>query len=173
MSKKTINILIIAITVLCLSIGACVYLLYEIDKKGLLLEEQIAILAENNSKEETYLNIKRTVQETEIERNNIVDKFFRDENDAINFLNEIESMAPSLGLVFKTEALDNVTDKDKKVQAIKMSFVYSGDMKTVMNFTKLMENIPYHSYIESLTLKESSNNIWEGKITISISVKPS
>ncbi len=173
MSKKTINILISAITVLFLSIGVCIYFFYEINEKGVLLEEQIAILAENNSKEETYLNIKKTVQETEMERANIVGKFLKDENDAIDFLNEIESMAPSLGLVFKTEALDNVSDENKKVQAIKMSFVYSGDMKTVMNFTKLMENIPYHSYIESLTLNESANNNWEGKITIIISVKPS
>ena len=174
MSKKTINNLIISIIVLTMSIGVCAYLFYEIDRKGVQLEEQVAILAENNSKENTYLNIKRTVQETEEERSSIANKFFKDENNnAINFLNEVESMAPSFGLDFKTEALDSVVDKDKKVQAIKMSFVYSGNKTAVMNFTKLMENIPYHSYIESLFLKELSADVWEGKMTLIVSVKPS
>lgn len=173
MSEKTIKNLIYSTIVLFFSVGVCLYLFYEIDEKGLLLEEQVAILAENNSKEETYLNIKRTVQETEKERANIVGKFFKDENDAINFLNDIETLAPSLGLAFQTKDLDSVIDKDKKTQAIKMSFVYSGNKDVVMDFTELMEKIPYHSYIDSLNLKELSDGLWEGKITILISVKPS
>jgi hypothetical protein len=154
-----------------MSTGA--FLAYEISRQGLLLEEQVTILAENNSKEETYLNIKRTVQETEKERAEIASKFFKDENDSIYFLNTIETIAPNLGLSFKTESLDDVTDKDKKSQSIKMTFVYSGKESSVLAFTKMMENIPYHSYIDTLSLKELEAGLWEGKITILVSVKPS
>lgn len=173
MSKKTIHAFIFSVLIFLGSLSACLYLFYEIDRQGVRLEEQVTILAQNNSKEEIYRNIKRTVQETETERGEIANKFFKDENDAISFLNEVESIAPSFGLDFKTKDLGTVSSKDDKLQSIKMTFVYKGNEDKVMNFTKLMENIPYHSYVGSLSLKELSEDEWEGELTILISIKPS
>ena len=42
-----------------------------------------------------------------------------------------------------------------------------------MDFSKMMENIPYQSSIESLSLKEVSDGEWEGKTTILILIQPS
>lgn len=173
MGNKTKNILIASISLAFFSIGLCSYMIYEIDVKGLQLEEQVKILAENNSKEELYLNIRRTIQETEADRNSINNKFFKSEDDSIDFLSEIESLAPTLGLVLSTKALEPVLGEDKKPQSLKMSFVYSGNKEAVLGFTKMLGNLQYHSYLESLTLKKSTGNNWEGNVTLLISIDPS
>lgn len=171
MSTKTKNVFVIAIILIFFSVGICSFLLYEIKKQGLLLEEQVAILNENNNKEAAFLNIKRAVQETEAERQEIAGKFFATENHTITFLNEIDKLALAGGFSIETKSLDEVFNSEKKLEFVKVSFAYSGLKEKVLDFTELMENIPYYSYVESLSFKKISDNNWEGKITILISVQ--
>lgn len=171
MGKKTKNILILSIIIFIFSIGTCLFLFLEINNKGVALENQMAILAENNNKESIYLNLRRTINETEEERKSISDKFFTDENEVISFLGEIESLAPEMGLDLKTQDLDRVSDKEKKSEYLKIVFTYKGNKTNVTNFVKLMENIPYHSYINDLSLKKISDGSWEGRLTIFITIQ--
>ncbi|MBP9836762.1 MAG: hypothetical protein KBC78_02920 [Candidatus Pacebacteria bacterium] len=173
MGAKTKNIFITSILITVLSVGTCSFLIYQIGAKGVLLEEKVKILAENNSKEESYLSIRRTIQETESERGEINSKFFKGEDDSIVFLTQIESLAPKLGLVFATKSLDPVVDENNKLQSIKMSFTYSGKKDSVLDFTKMLENIQYHSYLENLTLKKDTEDNWSGAVTLLISIDPS
>ncbi len=173
MGTKTKNIFIFSILLSAISIGMCFFLVYQIEAKGVLLEDKVKILAVHNNREESYINIKRTIQETEAERSKINDKFFKSEDDSIVFLNEIESLAPKLGLVFTTKSLDPVVDENKKLQSIKMSFAYSGKKTSVMDFTKMLENLQYHSYLENLILKKDSEDNWSGEVSLLISIDPS
>lgn len=173
MGSKTKKILIVTLFLAFSSSGLCLFLFYQIKAKGMLLEEQVKILAENSSKEKVYLDIKRTIQETENDRNYINSRFFKNENDSINFLNEIESLAPQLGLDFKTKGLDTILDENKKSKTVKMSFTYSGRENSVMDFTKMLENLEFHSYLENLSLKKNNENLWEGSVTLLISIDPS
>lgn len=173
MGSKTKKILFGAILFTVFSVSLCAFLVYQIKNKGMLLEEQVRILAENNSKEKVYLDVKRTIQETEMERSYINSRFFKDENDSINFLNEIENLAPQLGLEFKTKSLETILDENKKPQSLKMSFTYIGKESTVRDFTKMLENLQYHSYLENLSLKKSNDSNWEGNATLYISIDPS
>jgi len=170
MNTKTKNILIISVVTVLFFVSSLTFLVFEINKRGLLLEEQNALLVENNRKESTYFSIRRTIHETEEEREQLSNKFFKDDNDSITFLNEIESLASGFGLVLKTDALEIVTEEGKS-SAVKMVFVYNGTKNKVINFTKIMENLPYHSYVESFSFKEISVGNWEGKITLLVTME--
>lgn len=173
MSKNTKNTFVISLISATLSVGFCIFFIFEIKAQGLHLEDQVAIIAEYNSKELSYLNIKKIITETENERKQISSKFFKNDDDTIYFLNDIETLAPKMGLVLKTDSLEPVVDVKKDLKFIKITFSYKGQKNAIMDFSKMMENIPYQSSIESLSLKEVSDGEWEGKTTILILIQPS
>lgn len=170
MAPNTKKILILSVITAMVSVGTLSFFVYKINSQGILLEEQLRILSENNTKESAYLKLQRLAQETEIERGLLANSFFRQEEDSINFLGEIESLASTLGLSFKTESLDKVVEKSTNKEYIKISFVYSGQKDVVYKFSKLMEYVPYHSVVESLSFRKVEDNNWEGKLAISITL---
>lgn len=173
MSTSTKRTLIISIITMILATTVLSFLWYDIKKKSLALDKQVEILRENNSKELAYLNINRTVKDTQEDRNSINSRFFKSTDDTIYFLNEIEALAKKFGLDFETIGLDDVEGENKKIQAVNIIFKYSGDKENVIEFTKLIENIPYHAYAETLSLHEITGNIWQGEISIFVTVQSS
>lgn len=170
MSTKTKKLFIVSLIVASFCIVAVVLFGLRIQAESVKLEEQIAILTESNTKESAYVRLKRLVQDTEPERALLASSFFKDEGDSIIFLGEIETLASSLGLTLETEALDKVINETDKSEAIRMSFVYEGAKETVMAFSSLMEVTPYHSMVESLSLRKLNNDSWQGELTILISI---
>jgi hypothetical protein len=43
----------------------------------------------------------------------------------------------------------------------------------VLTFTKLLEEIPYHSMVDSLTLRKLHSSEWEGRLKLNITLLPS
>lgn len=170
MTSKTKKILVVAVISAVFSVSALSFFIYKINSQGILLEEQIKALSENTTKESAYLRLQRLVMETESERVLLASSFFRQEGDSITFLSEVETLASTLGLSLKTESLDKVVDKESGKEYVKISFVYSGQKDTVYKFSKLLEYVPYHSMIDSLSLRKDSGNNWEGKLSISITL---
>lgn len=170
MSTKTKKIFIISLTAAVISIVAVALFGFRIQAEGVKLEEQIAILTESNTKESAYVRLKRLVQDTESERMLLASSFFKDEGDSIIFLGEIETLAAALGLTLETEALDKVVNETDKSEAIRMTFAYEGAKDTVLMFSRLMEVVPYHSQVESLTLNKLTNENWQGELTVLISI---
>lgn len=168
MSTKTKKILITSIITASVTVGILVSFLVEIRSRGAQLEKQISILTENNSKESTSVRIKRLVQETEEQRQVLKNNFFANESQSISFLSETEKLARNLGLSLKTEALDKVVDPVTGTETIKIVFVFNGQKSTVQQFSEILEVIPYHSSVDSLSLRKQLNNNWEGRATISI-----
>ncbi len=169
MGTKTKKIFIISVITALVSIAVLVFFSYEIQNQGVRLEEQIAILTESNTKESAHVRLNRLVQDTESERALLASSFFKDEGDSILFLGEIETLAGALGLSLKTEELDKVVDEEKR-ESIRMTFSYDGAKDTVFTFSKLMEVTPYHSRVESLSLRKLTNENWQGTLTILISI---
>lgn len=172
MNSRTKQILIGSISLLILAISACVFFIYEIEAKGSLLQSYISESDKRLAEEASFIRISRLVQETEENRKVIASSFFADEGDSISFLGEIESFADSIGLDLKTENLNKVSSADKKTEYITMTFVYSGEEKTVRDFNRLLEQIPYHSSIESLSLRRNTDGSYEGELTLHITLLP-
>jgi hypothetical protein len=172
MNTTTKNTLLIASIILLFSAGTCLFFVYKINDQGTKLDEYIKALDERQAQESSFIRISKLVLETEKERAEIASAFFSDEGDSITFLGEIESFAASIGLDLKTENLNKIIGSDKKTEYITMTFVYSGEEKQVLDFNQLLENIPYHSQVESLSIKKRTGNEWESRLTLHIMIQP-
>ncbi|HMO77889.1 MAG TPA: hypothetical protein PKA42_00095 [Candidatus Paceibacterota bacterium] len=170
MSTKTKKILTTSIITAAVTVGILGLFFNEIRARGSELEQQISILTENNTKESTSVRVKRLVQETEQDRLALNNNFFANESQSISFLNEIELLARNLGLSLKTEALDKVVDPANGAERIKMVFVFNGQKSTVLRFSEILEVVPYHSSVDSLTLRKQPDGNWEGRAAISITI---
>lgn len=163
MNKKTKQILATSIMTLAVSLCIFSFLLLFIQKQGDRLEEKVKLLEENNQKEASYLSVNRIANETVAERVRLEAKFVDGEAEMITFLSKMEQLAPTFGLTLKTKNIDTVVGADKKQEAIKVVFAYTGEKTGVIKFTELIENLPYHSYVDSLSLKEINGDLWEGE----------
>lgn len=173
MNTTTKNTLLLASFILLLSAGTCLFFVYKINDQGTKLDEYIKALDERQAQESSFIRISKLVLETEKERAEIASAFFSDEGNSITFLGEIESFANSIGLKLKTENLNKITGADKKTEYITMTFVYSGEKEQVLSFNQLLENIPYHSQIQSLSMRKGGANGWESRLTLHIMIQPS
>ena len=171
MGNKTKQTLIIAVVTLVVTAGLCLFLFNEIRTQTLVIEEKVAVMSENNAKEAAFNHLNKLVKDTKEERERIADVFLHDESESIRFLNEIETLAPTFGLTFKTDALEKNKDEKSKEEYIKMAFSYSGAKEAVLKFTELIETIPYHSQVDALSLRETSAGNFEGKISIRITIQ--
>lgn len=117
------------------------------------------------------MRISRLVQETETKRASVEKAFFKDESDSIAFLGEVESLAESINLELETADLNKVTDPKDASEYITMTFTYTGTEGLVREFTRLLENVPYHAWVNALSLRKSSNGLWEGQLTLFITIK--
>ncbi len=173
MNSHTKQILFIALGLFCIATATFVFMYLQINKLGEKLSIYTTAITENNTLEEKYIKINRIVQETADDRVNLDRAFFSDESESISFLGDIENLARSIGLDLKTDNLDKVKDNESGLESITMTFSYTGQKNQVMNFTRLLEEIPYHSKITSLSLQQNPNDSWTGNLTILISIKPS
>jgi hypothetical protein len=173
MNSHTKQILIATSVLFLGTLAVFVFLLNQVGKQGNKLEEYTKALSEKNAQEAAFIRVSRLVDETETQRSALANAFFADESDSIGFLGEIETFASSIGLKLKTDGLDKITLPGTKQEAITMTFVYSGNRDQVMDFTRLLETIPYHSQVESLSISKNISGVWEGNLTLIISIKPS
>lgn len=169
MTNRTKSLFISSVITAVVAISATGYFFYLIQGKAATLDQQVKIVTENNAKESTFIRLKKIAQETEVERAQLSSHFFKHEGDSISFLGEMESLAAASNLALKTEALDKVAGKDGD-EYIKVLFSYEGSKTSVMNFSKLMEVLPYHSKVESLRLEEFGQGSWRGQVTVLITI---
>lgn len=142
---------------------------YEIIKQGKNLEEQKVTLIENKNKEAEFFSIQRLLRETEGERDFLAENFFRDQNDIVIFLDNLDKLALDFNLTLDTESLEKTESEDGQLLT-KISFSFSGNKNRVMGFSELLENIPYLSFIESLNLKQTDGGVWKGKTILVVTM---
>ena len=172
MNATTKKILLLSLSILLLSAGSCLYFVYKINDQGTKLDEYIKALDEKRAQEASFIRISKLVSETEDEREAVSSAFFSDEGDSITFLGDLESFASAIGLDLKTENLNKITGADKKTEYITMTFVYSGNKEQILDFNQLLENIPYHSLVNSLSIRKNGDDTWESSLTLYIMIQP-
>lgn len=146
------------------------FVFFEIFEKGDKLEQQKNILAENKSKETDYFKAQRLLRESEENRKNLSAKFFYGENDIVVFLDSLDRLALDFGLDLETESLERVED-DKKNKITKITFNFSGAEEKVIAFSELLENIPYHSYLDNLNIKRTELGLWKGRTVLVVTMQ--
>ena len=143
MSKITIRNLIISCTLLGLALGVFVFMIFQTQAQGKLLVEHIQTLNTEQQQVDSYYKLQKVSDESKVDREKIISYFLREEGDTIDFLNQIETLAPQVGVVLKTDSLEKSTDKATGASGIDVSLSFSGEEKRVQTFIKVLERLPY------------------------------
>lgn len=171
MTNKTKQFFILSIMVAGVSAVVVSFLYTQIQKQIKSLDQTVTSLTAETAKESAQVKLVRLVKDTETDRAIIGSYFFGSEGDSVSFISNVEALATAIGLTRTTESIDKVTDPATKAEMVKMVFRVSGEKEKVVGFLKLMETTPYHSLVESFDLSSSAPNIWQGKITMSVTIK--
>lgn len=172
MNSRTKKFLIVLSIILLLLIVTFVITFIQLLSSGDKLTGEIETLKERNSKEASFNRINALVQETVDERGEIDALFFADESDSITFLNEIEKLAKENNLNLETKSLATVLAEDNGTELVKIDFSFSGTRTQIDAFTTLLENIPYHSMLDTLSLRNNQGDNWTGAVTLLVTIQP-
>jgi O-succinylbenzoate synthase len=89
-------------------------------------------------------------------------------SDSIDFLNQVEALAPSMNVALKTDSLEEVTDKKTGVKSIDVKFVFSGSRNSVERFINTLEHLPYLSQVTSVSLVSKDGVTVEARLAIKV-----
>jgi hypothetical protein len=172
MSRLTIKHIITASGLLIFAAAMCGFAVYEISDKGNLLREQVAVLVAEQAQENSYYRLQRVFEDTKDTRAHLDTYFLKQSSESINFLNQVETIAPQAGVELKTENLEEFTDKKSGAKWIDVKFSFSGTQENVERFVRILERLPYFSQITSMSLKSRDVDDWQANITMRIFLSP-
>ena len=168
MSSSTIRNGIIA-TVLILIAGSVFGLMvYQVVAEGAQLTEQVAALEAERAQEASYLRLQRQAELTTDERSQLQSHFLQQEGDSVDFLNQVEQLAPTAGVVLETSGLDLLTDPLDESEWITVTFTFSGSQMAVQRFIKILETLPYVQQVTAVTLTAHSGTNWQAELTMQV-----
>jgi len=119
---------------------------------------------------EMCIRDRRIAEETQEERLQLESYFLLKESDSIDFLNNIESIAPQAGVVLQTSSLDTVVDPSDNSQWIEVDFSFSGSRSRVREFVEVLEELPYVSRMMSLNVTMQNQGQWQAEVTMRVRV---
>lgn len=170
MSKNTKKNLILSLLLLVLAAAALIYMLTVVDAKSQQLKDSLEVIAERQAQESSQLRLQRTAEESAADREKLANYFFRQEGDSIYFLNLVETYARKMNVHYETKDLEPITDPKTNAALVAINFTYSGTYKDVTTFTQVLENLPYVSEIQSLSLQARSSTDWLATATMLVNM---
>ena len=112
--------------------------------------------------------MQRTSNNTLQTREELQSYYLDSQSDSINFLNFIEAQAAATGVELTTNSPTEVVNDDGTFLSV--DYEFTGSLSRVENFIKQLENIPYVSQLESLSLSQKSSSVWEARVTIMVNI---
>lgn len=170
MSSVTIRNLVISLILFAVSAGLFGLMVYYIFDQGSKLAVQIQVIEEERVQEASYIKLQRLTKETEEDRGLVKSYFLARESDSIDFLNQIEALAPEVGVSLETEGLRSMEGSSDVSEWIEATFSITGSGEKVKSFIKILENIPYVSRVTSVDLMTQSSSQWTADVVIQVRV---
>lgn len=174
-TKQTKAIGGIALTLFVLTIAGIVFAVAVITNQGEQLQTQIALLADVAAQERN-INEVQDILETSAADRQAMTKFFLTESDTIDFLSSIEDIARRQGLELTTESLA-VQESAGEPTTLAVTFSILGAENVVYDFIKLLEALPYGSYLTKLQILNTAETMnteanTEAQVTVAILLLP-
>lgn len=145
-------------------------LVYVIEDNAVNLRERVIALAYEKAQEEERYETERLMEDTKTERE-ALSYFVLTEESVIDFITNIEAIASSLQLDFKTQTISPEETKDKNFDELSMKFIFSGPKLSVEKMISVFETIPHHSYIRDLSIRQSENDsLWSAEILLVVTI---
>ena len=169
MRKTTVrNTMISILLVVCAGV-VFGFMVYQVLAQGSQLDSQIESLQADRARELLYYKLQRISEESTTEREQLKSHYLIKESDSIDFLNLVEGLAPEVGVIIKTNALEFITEEDK-TKWIKVSFSFTGSRERVQNFIQVLEKLPYVLQLTKTDMKVLSNTEWSADVTMKVQV---
>lgn len=144
----TRNIAIFSLVYLVVACAGFAYLFIHTQEMGAHLQEQTAIIANNNILEQRQIELSQLLRQTEVQREEL-QQYLLTEEKTIDFLSEVERAAGALGVQFITDSL-KVTPKEGAFDTLEVQFTFSGNEQSVREMARILETLPYHGQITRL-----------------------
>lgn len=172
LSARTKQYLIIALLVAATAVLATLYLLVQIRGQGARLEANSIMINESAAQVEAASRSKRLIAETENERAALRQAFFKEPSDSLDFLAQLETLAPQFNLKLTPIDLEEVSDPTTpRKSEMRFRFGYGGSKSAVLDFTRLLEVLPYQGRLESVTLDAGGDGVWAAQVEVRITVR--
>jgi hypothetical protein len=156
----------VAIIAALFFIGAvCVYAyaLYHTSSMGGMLRERLQTIANSNEKIRSSQDL-QGLYETSKEDRERLRSFALTQDEAGDFLTEIERMGTQVGVAITTNGLKVEKKKDTPDQLV-IQFTLEGTEQAVRTMVQMLEVLPYPSYLSGLTLSEGETQ-YRGTVDI-------
>lgn len=166
MLTKTHYIAFAALVLVLVASAALGFVFWEVHNAGKELESKVASIAERNAKVKMYTELSRLIEESEDERAEL-GTYVLTEDKTSAFLTEIEALGTRLGITLTTLSL-SVAPQEGEFDNLQIEFSLQGTERAVKSMLSLLESLPYHSNLSSVSMvREGSNNL---RATVKLSV---
>jgi hypothetical protein len=169
MTRRTQIVGIFALAYLAVAVSALGWVVYKVEINGQELEDRVAAIADKNAKVKTYTEFSKLIQETESERSELAGHVLTEDRTS-SFLTEIESLAANVGVSLFTRSLEVSDNKDGLFDDLVIVFDVTGPEVLVKNLLSILETLPYHSQVSSVTFTSGENGIIEGTIEVKVTL---
>lgn len=170
MSQTTLRNLIFSSLIVLIAAGIFGFTLYKIEVERTQLAEQISTLTEQQGQENSFYRLQRIAEESAAARAELQSYFLLQESDSINFLNQVETLAPLIGVALETDSLNQLPETDAGDNWIEVGFTYNGSRESVNRFTRLLEHLPYVSYVTQYSVTADTPTNWQAEIKLLVYV---
>lgn len=168
MNARTKQLAILAALLFVVAVVAVVFFVREINVQSGKLSQQINAIQADQAQQAVFTRVQRTNAQTADTRQKLQSYYLQSQSDSINFLNFIEAQAAASGVALTTNTPSQLVRDDVAYLAVQYEF--TGSLNRVENFIKQLENIPYVSQLETLTLTQRSGSTWEAQVGMTINV---
>jgi hypothetical protein len=166
--SKTKLIGIISFLCLLVAGGVLAWVLYEIYTSGKELDERVALIADKHATSRAFTELSNLLLSTQEDRDELA-TYLLTEAETSNFLTDIESFGPRLGVALTTLSL-TVEEKEGMFDDLMIEFSFKGTEFAVKKMLEVFENLPYHSQVTSLTMTQSVDGNTEATLGLRVSL---
>lgn len=147
---------IIALLFLCAAAASLTWLWFTIGSSGEELKKRLETLENKQEFESQLVQLNDIVNESVAEREQLESFILSDENDTIALLSELDAIAQDQGVTLATQEL-SVQEEKGRFNTLAMRLNISGEEASVMRLIKMLETLPYHGEMASLSYRRSEN----------------
>ncbi len=168
MTRKTFIIGILSLVYLLAASVVIALMLYEVSISGATLKERIAAIADNNAQVKAYTELSQLMADTQEERAQL-QQYVLTEDQTSRFLTDMEALGAQLGVALDTVSLE-VDEKKTTFSNLLISFSVEGEEEPVKRMLRILESLPYHSTVQSLSFSRETDGSVKSTIALSVAL---
>lgn len=171
--QKTKIVALVSGILIVLSSAAFFGFLYLVSKHEQTLQDELRAAAEAESRSNALDALIEVTEKTAEERKALAEVILKEEN-IIEFLSLIETVAREQGVTVKTNSLTPIP-LSSDFDTLEIGFELKGDYATVLHVIRLLEMVPYQSTLTRVLLANLSDaensvdsDVWQATVSMTV-----